>query len=80
MIELFEGDWLDNMVEACLAADNPNKHDGMPQAPGKAAHTIAAAAAWTAAEAANRRTNIVCRLTYAKFIKSTHTVCFFGLR
>lgn len=32
MIELFEGDWLDNMVEACLAADNPNKHDGMPQA------------------------------------------------
>ena len=26
------------------------------------------------------RTNIVCRLTYAKFIKSTHTVCFFGLR
>ena len=31
MIELFEGDWLDNMVEACLAAENPNKHDGMPQ-------------------------------------------------
>ena len=31
MIELFDGDWLDNMVEACLAADNPDKHDGMPQ-------------------------------------------------
>ena len=33
MIELFDGDWLDNMVEACLAADNPDKHDGMPQPP-----------------------------------------------
>ena len=33
MIELFEGDWLDGMVEACLAADNPDKHDGMPQPP-----------------------------------------------
>lgn len=33
MIELFDGDWLDNMVEACLKADNPNKHDGMPAAP-----------------------------------------------
>ena len=38
MIELFEGDWLDNMVEACLAADNPNKHDGMPQAPEGCTH------------------------------------------
>lgn len=34
MIELFDGDWLDGMVEACLAADNPDKHDGMPQPPG----------------------------------------------
>ena len=33
MIELFEGEWLDGMVEACLAADNPDKHDGMPQPP-----------------------------------------------
>lgn len=33
MIELFDGDWLDGMVEACLAADNPDKHDGMPQPP-----------------------------------------------
>ena len=33
MIELFDGDWLDNIVEACLAADNPDKHDGMPQPP-----------------------------------------------
>ena len=33
MIELFDGEWLDNMVEACLAADNPDKHDGMPQPP-----------------------------------------------
>ena len=33
MIELFDGDWLDSMVEACLAADNPDKHDGMPQPP-----------------------------------------------
>lgn len=33
MIELFEGTWLDNMVEACLNADNPNKRDGMPEAP-----------------------------------------------
>lgn len=33
MIELFEGDWLDNMVDACLKADNPNKHDGMPEPP-----------------------------------------------
>lgn len=33
MIELFDGDWLDSMVEACLAADNPDKHDGMPQHP-----------------------------------------------
>ena len=33
MIELFDGDWLDGMVEACLAADNPDKHDGMPQTP-----------------------------------------------
>ena len=32
-IELFDGDWLDGMVEACLAADNPDKHDGMPQPP-----------------------------------------------
>jgi len=30
MIELFEGDWLDDMVKACLAAENPDKHDGMP--------------------------------------------------
>ncbi len=34
MIELFEGNWLDNMVQACLAADNPDKHDGMPQPEG----------------------------------------------
>ena len=33
MIELFDGDWLDGMVEACLAADNPDKHDGMPHPP-----------------------------------------------
>ena len=33
MIELFEGEWLDGMVEACLAADNPDKHDGMPKPP-----------------------------------------------
>ena len=33
MIELFDGDWLDSMVEACLAADNPDKHDGMSQPP-----------------------------------------------
>ena len=33
MIELFDGDRLDNIVEACLAADNPDKHDGMPQPP-----------------------------------------------
>ena len=33
MIELFEGNWLDGMVQACLAADNPDKHDGMPQPP-----------------------------------------------
>ena len=29
---------LDNMVKACLAADNPNKHDGMPQAPEGCTH------------------------------------------
>lgn len=33
LIELFEGNWLDAMVDVCLAADNPNKHDGMPEAP-----------------------------------------------
>jgi hypothetical protein len=33
MIELFDGDWLDNMVEACLAAENPNKHDGVQEGP-----------------------------------------------
>lgn len=33
MIELFDGDWLDSMVEACLAADNSDKHDGMSQPP-----------------------------------------------
>ena len=33
MIELFEGDWLDNMAEACLKAENPDKHDGMPEMP-----------------------------------------------
>lgn len=33
MIELFEGDWLDSMVEACLKAENPEKHDGMPEVP-----------------------------------------------
>ena len=38
MIELFDGDWLDNMVEACLAADNPNKHDGIPQTPEGCTH------------------------------------------
>lgn len=37
-IELFDGDWLDNMVEACLAAENPNKHDGMPQTPDGCSH------------------------------------------
>lgn len=41
MIELFDGDWLDNMVSACLAADNPNKHDGMPQAPEGCTHECA---------------------------------------
>ena len=30
LIELFEGDWLDNMVDACLAAYNPNKVDAVP--------------------------------------------------
>ena len=29
---------LDNMVKACLTADNPNKHDGMPQAPEGCTH------------------------------------------
>ena len=38
MIELFDGDWLDGMVEACLAADNPDKHDGMPQPPECCSH------------------------------------------
>ena len=38
MIELFDGDWLDHMVEVCLAADNPNKHDGMPQTPENCTH------------------------------------------
>ena len=38
MIELFDGDWLDGMVEACLAADNPDKHDGMPQPPEGCSH------------------------------------------
>jgi len=33
LIELFEGNWLDTMVDVCLAADNPNKHDGMPEPP-----------------------------------------------
>ena len=33
LIELFEGNWLDTMVDVCLAADNPNKRDGMPEAP-----------------------------------------------
>jgi hypothetical protein len=33
LIELFEGDWLDVMVDVCLAAYNPNKRDGMPEAP-----------------------------------------------
>lgn len=33
MIELFDGNWLDGMVQACLAASNPDKHDGMPQVP-----------------------------------------------
>ncbi|MCI8608060.1 MAG: Mrp/NBP35 family ATP-binding protein [Firmicutes bacterium] len=33
MIELFEGTWLDNMVDACLAAENPDKHDGAPEPP-----------------------------------------------
>lgn len=28
MIELFEGDWLDDMVKACLEAYNPNRKDG----------------------------------------------------
>ena len=32
MIELFEGNWLDGMVEACLKADNPNKQDNTNQA------------------------------------------------
>jgi len=30
LIELFEGDWLDNMVDACLAAYNPDKQDSVP--------------------------------------------------
>jgi Mrp family chromosome partitioning ATPase len=30
-IEDLAGDWLDNMIAACLTANNPNKHDGMPQ-------------------------------------------------
>lgn len=38
MIELFDGEWLDNMVKVCLEADNPNKHDGMPQAPENCTH------------------------------------------
>lgn len=33
MIELFEGDWLNEMVDACLKADNPDKHDGAPEPP-----------------------------------------------
>ena len=33
MIELFDGTWLDSMVDACLAAENPEKHDGMPEPP-----------------------------------------------
>ena len=33
LIELYEGNWLDAMVDACLAAYNPNKHDGMPEPP-----------------------------------------------
>lgn len=33
MIELFEGNWLDTMVDVCLAANNPNKRDGMPETP-----------------------------------------------
>ncbi len=41
MIELFDGDWLDNMVEACLQAVNPNKHDGMPQVPESCTHDCA---------------------------------------
>jgi hypothetical protein len=33
LIELFEGNWLDTMVDVCLAAYNPNKRDGMPEPP-----------------------------------------------
>ena len=33
VIELFEGNWLDTMVDMCLAAYNPNKRDGMPEPP-----------------------------------------------
>ncbi|MBR5230489.1 MAG: P-loop NTPase [Firmicutes bacterium] len=32
-IDQVEENWLDSMVQACLAADNPDKHDGMPQPP-----------------------------------------------
>ncbi len=33
LIELYEGNWLDTMVDVCLAAYNPNKRDGMPEPP-----------------------------------------------
>ena len=45
MIELFDGEWLDNMVKVCLEADNPNKHDGMPQAPENCTHDCASCGA-----------------------------------
>lgn len=35
--ELRQG-WLDNMISSCLAASNPNKHDGMPAAPEGCTH------------------------------------------
>ncbi len=40
-VEDIEGDWLDNMVSACLAAENPNKHDGMPEANDGCTHDCA---------------------------------------
>ena len=45
MIELFDGEWLDNMVKICLEADNPNKHDGMPQTPENCTHDCASCGA-----------------------------------
>ena len=43
MIELFDGDWLDNMVEACLAADNP---DAIKSAVVRVCHQLAGTGQW----------------------------------